>query len=379
MAFEEGLHRDVKDSSDPNIDQHSVVMAEPTEAVLRNFCSLSKTCGLPPLLANINHVRWKYSAKTSQHDLVFNIIQDEVVGRLWLTYRPWRLDTKDIVVAFPNDLVIHPQHRDLRSIANLVRHVFDVAQGTAEFFYHGTNPNSDPIYRTLFKKRPLINLQCSAFLLRPRSLISRALLQRVGIARRPKEYVSGPQWARLLQRVLRFKSRVSVCEDLSAKEEEQFLSRFDQVDRLHCSRGSKMRKWRFHGLSELSYVVLWVKREHEVVGYVAYRDTAYGGYQARVVVDLCFASAPTVRIRLAVLAHIIDAPAELIFLAVNRENRLLKNWTRLPFLTIPRKLLPQSLEVYGPNKSHLPDNALAEQLEKDFRKSHFTLYDLDLF
>jgi len=121
----------------------------------------------------------------------------------------------------------------------------------------------------------------------------------------------------------------------------------------------------------------WIYVDNALVGYIAWTDTSYLGLNVRAIVDFAILERVSRREVIGVLSDVIGSSSSdgLLFMG-NARNPTLSRIMRFPFVRIPERLLPQSINLYFRRKSSDRDQAVDDT---EVLQSYVTLYDLDFF
>jgi hypothetical protein len=357
------------------------------EIQIKRFVEFSEKSGMPEHLRNHQHVQWKFEAIPGERTQAVEIfLGDVTVGRLWLTWRSWHVNGRLSLVAFPNDLVVLPDSRDLKSISSLLRAVFEEAETKSDFYYHGSNPNSEPLYQSLFRRQPSLSLQVCVIPVRPLAVLVQLLSRIRKHGERVAAVVSlatnrAPtslgRADHSYKASLRAKLSGVEVREPSTEEKTALFSEFHELQTIASSRMQLWSDWRLSPTSSIPYVRKWIWSRNKCVGYIAFADYCILGIKVRVVIDVVFTRKLRLRMRLGIIALIIDryCPSLLLF-AGNRNNEALRKFMRPPFIRVPNTLLPQKLNIYFQSGASVKD---AVNVDDFVDRSYMTLYDLDLF
>lgn len=342
------------------------------------FVALSQSENQVSHLQDVRHVRWKYEMRPDCESLAIDLVDGvTVVGRLWLSGRSWIINGHNLVVGQPSDLLIATTHREFRNLATLVRETFRMATKYGNLYYHGSNPNSEPLYRTFFKRQPTLSLGVCICPLRPLRLMG-ALFG--GVSSNDKKQKDLTVRPSLPVRIISYflgNTKISFETMASDSEVRSFEVRFHSEQPASADRRSNWRSWRFHEDSGTSYLTKWIRVEKNVVGYVTWTDARYRAANVRVIVDIAIQNDVGKRETIAIIANLMRGCAldGLLFMG-NAANRTLSRFMRLPFVKVPKRLLPQSVNFYFRKTSDGIDNDADSEF---IRRSYLTLYDLDFF
>lgn len=341
---------------------------------ISRFVRQSERNNLPRLICDASHVAWKYRSTTAVENTGVskesNSVADEISERLWLTYRDWVIDGRAVVACFPNDLLIDEDARSLRELVTLIRHSFNTGIAKSNFLYHLSNPNSDDLYRTMFKKVPIFEYDFSVFVVKPWRLLLKLI---VSVRGGSLASISLDQRSTDGKKNREFGMQI---EDLLHRRGDEFKALLDGFARRqtsHASREPDFLSWRFAADSQVSYRCV-IENVGSNSVFIAFKDVSVGRSTIRIIVDF-FSSQPTTRLQRAQVACRLRKYVDAILISGNPCNGEVSSWLGAPFIRVPGKLLPQKLPFY----LWKGGEGLSPDLENQIKLAYLTLSDTDVF
>ena len=356
---------------------HKIRVREASVAEVTEFVRLSSEGGLPSLVCDVGHVAWKHLTSPTGASIAVDILSDDVVcGRLWVTRRNWQIQEHQIMIGVPQDLLITQENRSLREIADLINTAFRIATDVGGVMFHGSNPNSDKLYKQLYRSVESFRLRASVIPIAPLSLWYRLI--------RKKE-LSNTFIDRMFRSILSaillmLRGNVVLSAKHLSDELSDVFRLFGLSEACTAVRDEDFFRWRFQTDKSTTYTIRTIQIKNQIVGYVVWTDTMAFRVRARVVIDIVcirpISLLDRIRLWLQVAAHDNSAIDLLLFIA-NFENPTLRRIASLPLLRVPSRLMPQIIPIYvrGDNKTI----NFAKKEPNWFRTAYFTLSDLDFF
>jgi hypothetical protein len=344
---------------------------------IENFVSLSISEALPRHICDPTHIHWKYEGNPAAPSLAIDILDNEqVVGRLWLTYRNFKVNQELMKIGFPQDLLISKQYRNVKAVSQLLNRVFKEAATTADAYFHGSNPISDPIYRTLYRRQPTISLQVVVMPLRPlRSLMTRLMASESRRSTCIK--TSRNSLRKAIAQVLRKCCQIQVTESLKHDEEVSILTDFEMANPITLERSIEHREWRTSSRSGFQYTTEWISIRRKPAGYVIWREAEGYGLNLLVIVDIVLTQQLTFAERCAIFLSVsAKTGAHVLLYMGNSRNPAQDALMKFPLVKVPKNLLPQEVHLYFQPGTTITDNS---QVQEKFRETYLSLYDLDFY
>ena len=345
---------------------------------VEEFIRTSRAEGLPSKVCDPVHIAWKHLESPDDASTAVDLLKnEEVLGRLWVTRRQWLIDGIQVSMGHPQDLLILHGGRSLREIADLINAAFNTALSGGGIMYHGSNENSDDIYRRMYRTTESFFLQASVIAIAPISLLSRQkdwffATKRIFLDEGIRRFLN---W---LESIVRSDLTLRTLEE--SRELSKILGEFRLAEPCAAIRSEEFFNWRFKMDPNSDYVVRIIQVKNQDVGYVVWTDVTAFGVKARVVVDIVWTKSLTrinrIKLWLTVLAY-NNSEFELLLFISNWENRTLRSIGSFPLIKVPNRFMPQEIPVYlRTDADVMPHSQIAHQ---QFQSAYFTLSDLDFF
>lgn len=349
-----------------------------TEIDVEEFVRLSVSQKLPVRVCNPVHVKWKHLQSPFGASIALDIVEkEEVVGRLWVTYRHWKLNEQFLQVGHPQDLLVVTK-RPLTDVIDLIKHAFSMSLSGSGMMYHGANPNSEDLYRRIFRSKPTFHLQASVFPVSP-ILLGSNLATKKGKKTQSNLDLG---YRKILGAITWIFRGTRLLRDLqSIKDLDNIFRRFNESEMFGAVRSREHFEWRFTQDATTQYAIKCIWIRDEIVGYVVWSDTTAFDTRARVVIDIVWIERRNwinrFRFWLSI-ANYSNENVDLIVFISNRNNSVLRQVSSMPMIIVPKKMMPQAIPVYlRLDKKRRASDLLS--IEDQFRTSYFTLSDLDFF
>jgi hypothetical protein len=357
---------------------HRIRIRKATLLDVEEFVSTSQAEGLPSRVCDPIHIAWKHLESPDTSSTAVDLVKNEdVVGRLWVSRRQWLVDGIQVSMGHPQDLLILKGGRSLREIADLINAAFNTALSGSGIMYHGSNENSDGIYRRMYRTKESFFLQASVIAIAPFSLLFRQKgwflnTNRIFLDEVIRRFFN---W---LESILKGDLTLRTLEE--SRELSKIIEEFRLVEPCAAIRSEEFFNWRFKMDPSSDYVVRVIQIKNQEVGYVVWTDVIAFGVKARVVVDIVWIKSLTrinkVKFWLTVVAF-NNLEFELLLFISNWENRTLRSIGSFPLIKVPKRFMPQEIPVYlRTDPEVLPKTQIVHQ---QFQSAYFTLSDLDFF
>jgi hypothetical protein len=315
------------------------------------------------LVTNYELVRNKHLLNPDGKSLLFQMVENGVAtGRLAVVYRKRANRSSNEILKNPVDLVSIGKHPF--GGLNLYRASLRIELGD-KFggVFHTSNPKSEIFYRKILKEIPVAELSYRVI---PFSLPGNKrhlfVLNQVLLFSRYSISV-------LLGLCARF-SRIqfSPAEELDNDLMKTLMS---GADDLVLQRDSQRIAWRFPKCDEsANYKKIEIYKNNQFHGYIVFRNIESQGYTAIAVVDF-YSMNLTSFDRSKIYRELIQSVQDenMIFVIANFENREIQKMFRFPFVSLPKRFVPQEFPIYSPSSSKV--NGIN-------KLSYLTLFDLDI-
>lgn len=230
------------------------------------------------------------------------------------------------------------------------------------FLYNTSNSASDYIYRTILKKKPVLELSYKA-----------ALLQ--GKFAELNKFVNSliNMWVVIYRQILTFISRNSfltfeIIEKFNPTINELINKEFVSTE-IHMQRNDDLLNWRFAESPNCQYQKMIIKKGGLTAGYLVIRELATGNMNVLTIVDYVVAEL-SLRDRCRVLLEVIlrASNAQLILVFGNFDNYKIHRLWRYLLIPVPKKFKTYKFPVYSNSEN---DNV------KLSGNAYFTSYDID--
>jgi hypothetical protein len=349
------------------------------EVNVEEFVKLSISQKLPDRVCNAVHVKWKHLRSPFGASTAIDLVEkEEVFGRLWVTYRHWKLNNELLLMGHPQDLLVDTRNRALKDVVGLIECAFSKSLSESGMMYHGANPNSEGLYGRIFRSRPNFHLQASVFPVSPLLLVFNLVTKSGGNS----PSIFDLAYRQILRAINWMFRGTRLLRDLeSINDLENIFRRFNESEAFSAVRSKEYFDWRFSQDATSPYVVKCICVRGEIVGYVVWSDTSAYDIRARVLIDIVWLEkkSPINRFRLWIsIADYSNKNVDLIVFISNQNNPALRKVSSMPMIIIPKKMMPQAIPIYlRLDQSRIDGNPAF--IENQFRKSYFTLSDLDFF
>jgi hypothetical protein len=322
------------------------------------------------------YIRWKYLANPQGPSLGIHLLREgELIGRLVAQPRAFSAPqgAGEAIAAYMVELLIHPSHRGMASLAALLSGLQEL-RSRFDFILVTPNAAGILVWRNFVKLPAPFELGVYAIPLRPGRLAGRLL----GGAARLSSPLGDALWRPLLRGTAAVRSaRRLVLDPLWPADAELDALLAQTFPTAAGRRDRTFLDWRFRRSPAAAYDVVFLRRDGALVGYVVTRRAVYAGYDTSFVIDAFGTPRLGPRDWTAVAWSLVrremrrDGP-ELVLILGNGECAPLSRLIRAPFVSVPRKLLPQSTPVFAEwwSEPAFPLRADALQL---------TLADCDMF
>ena len=350
-----------------------------TKTEVEEFARFSSSQSLPQRVCDVEHIEWKHLrcplGASTAIDLVEN---NEVRGRLWVTFRHWRLGNQIVVMGHPQDLLVDQQHRLLKDIVRLIEEAFSNSLDDSGIMYHGSNPNSEGLYRRIFRSKPILNLRASVVPLSPTLLIYRFLSKKRGDFNSILD-LGYRRFLRVLNSMLNRKTILKNFETIN--DLEDVFIKFEECEPCSAVRSREYFEWRFNRDKSSPYVVKLICVNNQTVGYTVWSDTSAFGFRARVLIDIVWLEKRTwfnrLRFCLSIATH-SNNDVDLIVFISNHNNSTLRKLSSFPMIVIPRSMMPQAIPIFLRFEERKIGKS-SSIIEDYFGRCYFTMSDLDFF
>ncbi|MFQ5513647.1 MAG: GNAT family N-acetyltransferase [Myxococcota bacterium] len=323
------------------------------------------------------HLRWKHLENPQGASSAYHLYDGEtLVGRICLQLRDFVLGGRKLRAGYLTDLLIHPQHRGMKTFLQLMRDIRSVP--AVDLLYVTPNATSSPLYTGVLRFRRSHRMSVQAAPVRARRLLEHVFSVRSrlvaavvdGLLRLVIVALGLLAWRP--RRPLRITRTRPPDTDL-----ESLLRESSRIENLEGERGPAFHAWRFHESPVHTYRTAYVHDGSQLVAYLVTRVAEYAGYRTLFVIDVRLHPGLGWRDRLHLRSWLLGrARHEGCDLALGifmRENPGLGRFCRLPFVRVPVRLLPQPVDLF------LVDLGSADVLPADPDRYPFTLADLDVF
>jgi hypothetical protein len=351
---------------------------EPVDrALIGPYVELSRAHFADEFPSDPDHTVWKHLANPQGASVAHDLYEGAVlIGRIVYQLREFRWAGRTLRAGYLTDLLIHPAHRGMGNFLRLMKQVRDVPG--VDCIYVTPNATSGPLFRSALRFMHNYPLTVMAAPVRSGAILAQAFGWRTAPVAR------GLDWAAASGVTLGAAVLGRSPHDVALGTEPPSDAELDALDRRYAAadefagtRGAAFHRWRFRDGPIFRTHVLYCRRDGELIGYLALRDSDYLGYRTTFLVDVCYApdvSDAVVRhLRWAALAHARDAGSDIVLGIFMRENPALARFCALPLVRVPERYLPQGVDMW------VEPVAPGTTLPDDPRRYHITLADLDVF
>lgn len=342
-----------------------------TEAHIPPYVEMSTAeFGPDAAMSNPDHLRWKFLANPAGESLGAHLYCDgRMVGRHVSWPRRFVHAGKTYRGGIAIDLLIDRDHRQPATMVQILR------SGMVDHYelWFSVAPNA--IGWQLSKRfgvlTELFDLDVAVLPLKPTDILR---TRRPAIPRAAATVLDG-LWRGSLAALASVNWCASPCRVSAEWPEPAALAALAATrrDSVVGERNQEFLDWRFRQGPLFKADVAFLHRKGALVGYLATRRTEYLGFDCVFIVDAFGAPDLTSRDWGAAIRSLISrearSGAQMIGLIGNGAGTELSPLLRLPFIKVPRRLLPRRLTVFGKSKVEVP-------LGKD--RFHMTLADYDV-
>jgi hypothetical protein len=345
--------------------------------LIEQHIMLAKTEYPDQEVTSAKHLSWKY-LDNPQGTAVSRSMYEagELIGKILYQPRRFRTLDKTFHAAYLVDLLILASKRGITKFLRLMGEVRETEE--FDFILVTPNSNSAPLYRALLGFDEVFQMDAVACPLQFEALLSRVLS--IDLPFLPNMLSTCWKAALKLMHMVCVKS----C-NIDIRETCPPESVFDETVRRITASGTAVgersytfHQWRFHQSSLRKYEPFYVFDEKSnFVGYFVLREMWYEGLECLFLIDIFIDPSLSFLSRLLILLKAVNVGCEkrcdLIFSLLSLSSPLLSRFCLLPFVKIPKKLLPQQVPVFFAQGAK-------EQNEKPQRDGLFlTMADMDVF
>lgn len=330
----------------------SIQIEDLTEQHITAYASLSWLEYGDSPVADPEHLRWKFLENPQGRSRAIHLYHGrELIGRLVAQPRTFLSAGAPAKAAYIVDLLVHPAYRGMPSLLKLLGGVNKLR---AEFDLILVTPNAAGrlVWANFVRLHSRFDLDVWATPLVPARLLSRRL--RLGV--RLAAPIIDSVWrgvAATAKRIATLDSRVRF--ERAWPDSEELDALLAAAASSHCAAGRRDRsfvEWRFRSSPVVQYEVDFFRKRDQLVGYIASRRMVYEGYDVRFIVDVVATPAMTRRDWRAVRWEYFGfenkrSGAELIMTVGNMKCSPLSQFAKLPFISVPTRMLPQRVTVFA--------------------------------
>jgi hypothetical protein len=301
-------------------------------------------------ICNAEHLKWKYFQNPDGvSDALHLYLGDQMVGRIVYLYRNFNVAGKTVKAASIVDLLIHPEHRELKKFLILMKDVKKVAR--VDFIYFIPNQNSLLLYEKVLKYSILNDMQAVAFPINFKNLLK----MRFGISLIPFSSLLSFFFRLSVRRPKGFlKKAIDLPSD---KVFEDFLKKTGILsENMSAQRSLKFLRWRFCRESKIGYKISFYYKDGVLIGYIVSRIQNYLGYNTLLLMDFLFdythaADKDLNEIRRDLIKEAYDGKCDLVFSILNLNSTHQRKFIKFPLLKVSKKILQQPLPLFVENLS----------------------------
>jgi hypothetical protein len=315
------------------------------------------------IVTSVELVRNKHVLNPDGKSLLLQMLENDVAtGRLAMVYRKGANRSSNEILKNPVDLV--SIGKNPFGGINLYRATLITESGNNNGgVFHTSNPKSEIFYRKILKEEPVANLSYRTLPLSlPGNKLYLSLLNQVLLFSRYS-----------ISMFLGLGARFSKTQILPAKDfkDDEMKTLMSGADDLVLQRDSERIAWRFPKCDKsANYTKIQIYKSGQFHGYLVLRNIESQGYTATAVVDF-YSMSLSLFDRSKVYQELMHHAQgkNLIFVIANFENRRIQKTFRFPFVSLPKKFVPQEFPLYSPASNRVISMN---------RFSYLTLFDLDV-
>lgn len=302
-------------------------------------------------VSNANHLRWKFLQNPQGPSFGIHLYQgSELVGRMVALTRAFTHRHRLYKAAHIVDFLVHPKARGMAALLNLTRGLRQLS-GFDFFLIMAPNPAGAAVWENFWKMPRCFDLDVLAAPLRPASASDVLGKLRSG----PFRPLLDSTWTAFVRLICAMRGAVdSIQVDRewpSSPEIENLTTRREQSDYVFGIRTPDYLDWRYRRSPVFRYEVFFLRKDGQLMGYIVTRKTTFEGLDCLFIVDAFCSPELSPKVWLGAIAPSIKtAIAEHAHLTLTMGNVALEplsSLRRLPFVTVPARLLPRRTGVYA--------------------------------
>lgn len=363
----------------------SALVDRVTEDNVSQFVDLSRQVYPDEPINDLPVAKWKHLESPNSPSAAVEVSMcDKAVGRIWLQRHSWTFLGTKVSMMFPQDLVVVSHARRAGLVLGMLNKGFSYASSKADFVFHSSNNDSEPLYKKLFKFAPVCELNMFGIVLRPFSVMGSRLSIPDGFKRLAA--FLDDIWENLLRVVLMPRSGgvTLTTQPPEGERQEEIIAKFLTRQSLANSRDQRWRTWRFSGAGAMKYETFWIYQDKEPLGYVVLSHRERLNIRATFVVDLVWSHTPSKRqvksLWRRLLARLPVRNSDLLLAFGNLNNPDIKQSLIFPLLRVPAAAMPQRFPIYVRAGDALAADRFGSNrgFEQSLTEGFYMLADLDV-
>jgi hypothetical protein len=302
-------------------------------------------------VSQANHLRWKFIDNPQGHSIGIHLYKDgNLVARMVALAKQFLYQGNVFKAAHIVDFLVHPEVRGMQSLLQLVRGLKQLT-GFDFLLVMAPNQAGAAVWEKFVKMRGYFDLDVVVAALRPAALLQSTGKLRTGVL----APVLDIPWRSLMSAASMFggspaQFRIDPQWPAEAEIDSMFAAD-DWGDRVVGVRSAEFIEWRYRRSPVFRYKVFFLRIKGELKGYFVTRRTIYDGIDCEFLVDAFGSPQLTASSWGAVARREISTAsrdgATVAMILGNTGWGPLSALNRLPFLTVPPRLLPRKTTVYA--------------------------------
>jgi hypothetical protein len=322
------------------------------EEHIQPYVDLSRSeYGDSAAVSNPAHLRWKFLDNPQGPSVGIHLYESGcLVGRMVALDRTFQYRRKLYKGAHVVDFLVHPKVRGMIPLLKLVQGLKKLA-GFDFYLIMAPNPAGAAVWDNFWKMQQCFDLNVLIAPLRPAAIAQSLGKLRTGPLRAAFD-LSWRAVVRLLNGACNLGRPVQIDRSWPDSAELEALTRSStDGERATGYRTPAYLDWRYRRSPVFQYKMLFLRQDGQLVGYLVTRRTAYEGLDCLFVVDAFGLPQLSPRAWMSGLGEpLAAAVADKAHMAMTMGNAALNplaSLKRLPFFSVPARLLPRKATVYA--------------------------------
>ena len=301
-------------------------------------------------VSQANHLRWKFLENPQGPSVGIHLYRNgELVARMVALTRQFLHRGKIYRAAHIVDFLVHPRERGMASLLQLGRGLKQLS-GFDFFIILAPNPAGAEVWEKFVKMQGYFDLDIAVAPLRPASLLESAGKFRSGVFApvldRPWHF-----FLRTLSGMGNSTGNIEIDEEWPQQSELDELQASNSGEQIVGLRSGEYLEWRYKRSPVFQYKALFLRNAGKLIGYIVTRRHVYDGIDCLFIVDAFGRQEVAPSSWGAALqfcaARFFGDNAEMAMIFGNTRIGPISSLKRLPFLTVPPRLLPRKTTLYA--------------------------------